>query len=562
MNVSTTTIINNDNVKVVDSLPNLHHLAHIRRNVARSKAANPSLLKNQFNVHRISVLEYSKSLLNHLIRLEDSTNLEYPLIINNFKAQPQINDKMRNLIIDFIICCHTRLKLSSSTLFLTIDLLNRYSSKFIIKCNNYQLFALTALWISSKYWDSKNKIPNFNILTSLCCNQFTPTQFKEIEWHLLTSLNWSILQNPTTDYFIDLLLVIDNNNSSQNLNPIYWKNSNLNLNEIKSGAILLAELASFDLNLSFSYNSSAIALASITLITLALNFHDLNNWENYHVDSKDANLNKICDKLLFLATDKDAFPSSFKFKYLNDQQKNSTTAAVTNTNLNNGNKILTALSNYYLQLQFEEFYNSQEFNNLANSINDNLINDQNIMHSNNEFMKTNQDSSSNCMKGRMNIYSNHSNYNDKHYNNSNINITNNSPHSVSSSTSSSAISTFASPDSAMTAESDKEISSSTSSLLPNSLLLLPLTPTTPTLFQVDTKSSEKKRLMTLNSINNNNNFSKQDNQASARSNPIVNIPASSGIRTFVKGHIKRSSSSMDIDFFDTDMDYKRNPNRY
>lgn len=511
------------------NLPNLAYLAHIRRNVSKVKSQNPSLVKTELQCHRASVMEYSSSLLNHLIHLEEEPG-SIRLNLQSFEAQPQINEKMRFLIIDFIMCCHARLKLSTSTLFLTFDIMNRYASKFIIKCGNYQLLALSALWISSKYWDSKYNIPNFNILTSLCCQQYTPAQFREIEWHLLTALNWSVLNTPTPDYFIDLLLVLED---KKNVSPIALQHGINNIDEINVASVLLCELAAFDIKLSFNYNASAIALAAITISTLALNFYDFNQWENFREESKDANVVKICDALLKLSIDRDSLPSSFKCKYLNEQD---------NAHLV-GKKIMEALSNYNVQLQLEEFYCSQEFKNLSKSFSNDLIVNENyseqIIHSSNEIMTNNQGQYYLGKENRGNI--------------------NPSP-STSSYNSSSSIAFaspndfFALPTSETTSmmSSEKESLSTTSTLLSNALFYLPLTPTTPTLLQNDSKFIGKRRSI----IGNNSSMT-----ARARSTSTSDIIASTGTSSFVKGHFKRSSSSMDIDFFSSDMEVKRNHSR-
>ena len=109
------------------------------------------------------------------------------------------------------MCCHSRLSLTTSALFQTFILIDRYTSKFIVKNSNYQLLALACLWISSKFFDQKKNIPNLITLQNLCCNQFNALQFKEMEFNILKSLNWSILTgssntNYTPDILIDTLL--------------------------------------------------------------------------------------------------------------------------------------------------------------------------------------------------------------------------------------------------------------------------------------------------------------------------------------------------------------------
>lgn len=298
------------------SLPNMPYLAQIRRNIATIKAANPNLVRKELETHHLTVKEYSPNQLSHLLTLESELNHATTVAksLANFKAQPQINHKMRTLIFDFLMYCHTRLNLSTSTLFLAFDILDRYASKYVIKSSTYQLIALTSLWISSKYWDSKNRVATLKVLQSLCCNQFTVNQFKEMELHLLKSLNWSLCHVATYDSFIDMLLFMKTNDANDNDFP-----KKLNINEIKLGAILLCELASFDLNLALNYNQSSIALAAITVVSMSLNFYNLNQWEDLQMNVNDDNMVNICKELLSLVVNIDSLPSSFKFKYISSK---------------------------------------------------------------------------------------------------------------------------------------------------------------------------------------------------------------------------------------------------
>ena len=366
--------------------PNLPLLLQKRRAIASTKSKNPNLVKRELQAHHSAISEYNNDQLNHYFQL---SHTERPLYnLSNFTSQPQVNPKMRFLIFDFIMYCHTRLNLSTSTLFLTFTILDKYSSRFIIKSYNYQLLSLTALWISSKFWDSKNRMATLKILQNLCCNQYSIKQFTTMEMHLFKSLDWSVCQSATFDSYIDIFLfqstspllphlilsapleafiqqklaLLNNaagtaiNKSSSSQGP------SLNINEIKLGAIMLCELASFNLELSFKYDRSLIALGAINVIKLSLNYYNSNVWENVNLASEetdqdlDIKLSEISNALLDVAMDQDSFPSSFKSKYLNN---NKTSPA---------KSLLDALQNYCIQLKLEEFYRSQELEIMYNNI--------------------------------------------------------------------------------------------------------------------------------------------------------------------------------------------------
>ncbi|EHN03838.1 Cln3p [Saccharomyces cerevisiae x Saccharomyces kudriavzevii VIN7] len=368
------------------SYPNLPLLLQKRRAIASTKSKNPNLVKRELQAHHSAISVYNNDHLNHYFQL---SHAEKPLYnLSNFTSQPQVNPKMRFLIFDFIMYCHTRLNLSTSTLFLTFTILDKYSSRFIIKSYNYQLLSLTALWISSKFWDSKNRMATLKVLQNLCCNQYSIKQFTTMEMHLFKSLDWSICQSATLDSYIDIFLfqstsplppvptlsaplegfiqqklALLNDAAGTAINkPSSPQGPSFNINEIKLGAIMLCELASFNLELSFKYDRSLIALGAINLIKLSLNYYNSNVWENFNVafeendQDLDIKLSDISNTLLDVAMEQDFFPSSFKSKYLNN---NKTSPA---------KSLLDALQNYCIQLKLEEFYRSQELETTYNGI--------------------------------------------------------------------------------------------------------------------------------------------------------------------------------------------------
>ena len=66
-------------------------------------------------------------------------------------VQTDINEKMRGILVDWIIEVHLRFKLLPETLFLTVNLIDRYLTKTAIMRTRLQLVAVAALLIASKY---------------------------------------------------------------------------------------------------------------------------------------------------------------------------------------------------------------------------------------------------------------------------------------------------------------------------------------------------------------------------------------------------------------------------
>ena len=65
--------------------------------------------------------------------------------------QTDINDKMRAILIDWLVEVHLKFKLMPETLFLTHNLIDRFLAKKVVTRKNLQLVGVTAMLLASKY---------------------------------------------------------------------------------------------------------------------------------------------------------------------------------------------------------------------------------------------------------------------------------------------------------------------------------------------------------------------------------------------------------------------------
>ena len=112
---------------------------------------------------------------------------------------------MRPYLLDFLIEAHTAFGLLPETLFLTINLLDRYCSRRVVYKKHYQLVGCSALLIASKYGDRKDRVPTIKELKSMCCALYDDDMFTQMEWHVLQTLDWTV-GHPTIDSFLQLAL--------------------------------------------------------------------------------------------------------------------------------------------------------------------------------------------------------------------------------------------------------------------------------------------------------------------------------------------------------------------
>lgn len=67
------------------------------------------------------------------------------------ESQPHINDRMRSILVDWLVEVHLKFKLVPETLYLTINLIDRYLAEKEVSRPKLQLVGVTALLIASKY---------------------------------------------------------------------------------------------------------------------------------------------------------------------------------------------------------------------------------------------------------------------------------------------------------------------------------------------------------------------------------------------------------------------------
>ena len=112
---------------------------------------------------------------------------------------------MRPYLVDFLIEAHNAFGLLPGTLFLTINLLDRYCSRRVVYRKHYQLVGCSALLIAAKYGDKKDRVPTIKELMQMCCGLYDDDMFAQMEWHVLQTLDW-IIGHPTIDSFLQLAL--------------------------------------------------------------------------------------------------------------------------------------------------------------------------------------------------------------------------------------------------------------------------------------------------------------------------------------------------------------------
>jgi hypothetical protein len=114
-------------------------------------------------------------------------------------SQPEINERMRAILIDWLVDVHTKFDLSPETLYLTINIVDRFLAVKLVPRKELQLVGISAMLMASKYeeiWP-----PEVNDFVTLSDYAYTHEQILVMEKTILGKLEWT-LTVPTPFVFL------------------------------------------------------------------------------------------------------------------------------------------------------------------------------------------------------------------------------------------------------------------------------------------------------------------------------------------------------------------------
>ena len=206
------------------------------------------------NVFLIKELNINKEFLTEiLIGLKKDEKINKPLYSNNiFKLQDssEINEKHRSVVIEWLSYIIHYFSQSNETLFMCINIMDRYITKKKITLNNYQLVAISSYLIASKYEDTNS--PSIDDLIYISKNIYSHNNIIEMEIDILSTLNFDIFSVSSYQFFSFFYLI-----------------SNLNNKILFCLGHLILELCLLNIDL-MSYDSSQLAIGSFIIAKKSL----------------------------------------------------------------------------------------------------------------------------------------------------------------------------------------------------------------------------------------------------------------------------------------------------
>ncbi|XP_028225160.1 G2/mitotic-specific cyclin S13-6 isoform X1 [Glycine soja] len=161
---------------------------------ARSKAACGITNKPKEQIIDIDASDVDNELA--AVEYIDDIYKFYKLVENESRphdyigSQPEINERMRAILVDWLIDVHTKFELSLETLYLTINIIDRFLAVKTVPRRELQLVGISAMLMASKYeeiWP-----PEVNDFVCLSDRAYTHEHILTMEKTILNKLEWTL----------------------------------------------------------------------------------------------------------------------------------------------------------------------------------------------------------------------------------------------------------------------------------------------------------------------------------------------------------------------------------
>ncbi|KAE9410912.1 hypothetical protein BT96DRAFT_952769 [Gymnopus androsaceus JB14] len=168
------------------------------------RSAKTALLQQRQQQYRrdgiILEEEYREDIRCYMHEMENYTMSS----TQSMDQQPEIRWHMRPCLVDFLVEIHFSFRLRPETLYLALNIVDRYVSRRIVFIKHYQLVGCAALWIAAKFEDAKERVPTVHDLVQMCHDAYEESAFLQMEGHVLSTIQWT-LGHPTAEAWLRLM---------------------------------------------------------------------------------------------------------------------------------------------------------------------------------------------------------------------------------------------------------------------------------------------------------------------------------------------------------------------
>jgi len=141
------------------------------------------------------VLEYSNQILENVLSQE--TKLLPPS--DYISRQPELNQKTRAVLVDWMVSVHRKFRLLPETLFMSVALVDRYLAVKAVTRKQVQLVGVTTLFLAAKYEEIYP--PELKEFVYLTDRAFSKEQVITMERDILSALNFEVTMTSQWWYY-------------------------------------------------------------------------------------------------------------------------------------------------------------------------------------------------------------------------------------------------------------------------------------------------------------------------------------------------------------------------
>jgi G2/mitotic-specific cyclin 2 len=134
----------------------------------------------------LMVAEYVTEIFEYMKELEINT-MPNPKYMDD---QGELEWKMRGILVDWLLEVHTRFRLLPETLFLAVNIIDRFLSTKVVQLDRLQLVGVTAMFIASKYEEVLS--PHVQNFVHVADDGFTEAEILSAERFVLAALDYDL----------------------------------------------------------------------------------------------------------------------------------------------------------------------------------------------------------------------------------------------------------------------------------------------------------------------------------------------------------------------------------
>uniref|UniRef100_A0A7N1A6S9 B-like cyclin n=1 Tax=Kalanchoe fedtschenkoi TaxID=63787 RepID=A0A7N1A6S9_KALFE len=135
--------------------------------------------------NELAAVEYVEDIYKFYKLIEEEIRLR-----DYMDSQPEINQKMRSILVDWLIEVHQKFELLPETLYLTVNIVDRFLAVKSVPRRDLQLVGISAMLMASKY--EEIWAPEVNDFVCISDRAYSHDQILKMEKAILGHLEWTL----------------------------------------------------------------------------------------------------------------------------------------------------------------------------------------------------------------------------------------------------------------------------------------------------------------------------------------------------------------------------------